>query len=86
MIEAIREDRPYNEVERGVIASVVTSMGRMAAHTGQMITYEQMLNCEHEFAPQIQQLTMDSPAPILANAEGKYSIPMPGLVTEREFA
>lgn len=86
LIEAIREDRPYNEVERGVIASVVTSMGRMAAHTGQMITYEQMLNCEHEFAPQIQQLTMDSPAPILANGEGKYSIPMPGLVTEREFA
>lgn len=86
LIEAIREDQPYNEVERGVIASVVTSMGRMAAHTGQMITYEQMLNCEHEFAPQVQQLTMDSPAPILADAQGRYSIPMPGLVTDREFA
>ena len=50
LIEAIREDKPYNEVERGAIASMVTSMGRMAAHTGQVITYDQMLNCDHEFA------------------------------------
>ncbi len=32
-------------------ASLVTSMGRMAAHTGQEITYEDILNGEHEFAP-----------------------------------
>ena len=31
LIQAIREDKPYNEVERGVKASLVTSMGRMAA-------------------------------------------------------
>ena len=48
---AIRADRPYNEVQRGVEASLVTSMGRMSAHTGQVVTFEQMLNCEHEFAP-----------------------------------
>jgi hypothetical protein len=33
-MEAIREDKPYNEVKRGAKASLVTSMGRMAAHTG----------------------------------------------------
>ncbi len=43
----IRDDQKYNEVERGVQASVVTSMGRMAAHTGQEVTYDEMLNCEH---------------------------------------
>ena len=26
-------------------------MGRMAAHTGQIITFDQMLHCPHEFAP-----------------------------------
>src|SRR5690606_4582872 len=45
LMEAIREDKPYNEVRRGCIASLVTSMGRMAAHTGRIVTYEQMLNC-----------------------------------------
>ena len=44
-------DKPYNEAKRGVEASLVTSMGRMAAHTGQEITFDEMLNCEHEMAP-----------------------------------
>jgi hypothetical protein len=56
LIDAIRQDRPYNEVRRGAIASLVTSMGRMAAHTGQSITYDQMLACEHEFAPDVERL------------------------------
>ena len=40
LVEAIRTDHPYNEVERGVKASLVTSMGRMAAHTGEVITFD----------------------------------------------
>ncbi len=66
-------------------ASVVTSMGRMAAHTGQIITYDQMLNCEHAFAPDADKLTLDGPAPLLADASGKYPVPMPGLTVDREF-
>jgi predicted dehydrogenase len=86
LIEAIRSDAPYNEVERGVAASVVTSMGRMACHTGQIVTYDQLLNHPHEFAPELEKLTMDSAAPLVADASGKYPVPMPGLVTDREYA
>ncbi len=86
LIAAIRNDQPYNEVERGTMASLVTSMGRMAAHTGQIVTLDQMLHCEHEFAPEIDQLTMDSPSPLPANDEGKYPIPYPGLIKNREYA
>ncbi len=85
LIEAIRQDTPYNETKRGAEASMVTSMGRMAAHTGQIITYDEMLNCEHEFAPDVDKLTMDSPAPLLADASGKYPVPQPGIVTKREY-
>jgi len=85
LIAAIREDKPYNEVERGVKASVVTSMGRMACHTGQVITYDDMLNCEHEFAPEADKLTMTSDAPLKADADGKYPVPQPGIVTRREY-
>jgi predicted dehydrogenase len=84
-MEAIRNDKPYNEVKRGTEASLVTSMGRMAAHTGQVITYDQILNGAHEFAPDVDKLTMDSPAPLLAGPNGKYPIPQPGIITEREF-
>ncbi len=85
LIEAIREDKPYNEAKRGVEASVATSMGRMAAHTGQEITYEEMLNCEHEMAPGLDTLTKDSPAPVQPDTNGRYPVPQPGITTQREY-
>jgi predicted dehydrogenase len=85
LVQAIRSDLPYNEVERGVQASLVTSMGRMAAHTGQVITYDDMLNCEHEFAPDVAELVSNSPAPLQTNPDGLYPVPQPGIVTDREF-
>jgi predicted dehydrogenase len=85
LIDAIRHDKPYNEVERGVKASLVTCMGRMAAHTGQVITFDQMLNHDHEFAPNVDKLAIDSPAPLLAGPDGKYPVPQPGLITNRDY-
>lgn len=79
LIEAIREDKPFNEAKRGAEASLVTSMGRMAAHTGRVITYDEMLNCEHEFAPGLDKLTENSPAPLKADPDGKYPVPRPGI-------
>lgn len=85
LVDAIRNDTPYNEVERGVQASLVTSMGRMAAHTGQEITYEQMLNSDHEYAPGADKFTPDGPAPLTGDAQGFYPIPMPGIINDREY-
>ena len=86
LVAAIRADKPYNEVKRGVMASAVTSMGRMAAHTGQIVKFDDFMECEHEFAPGIDKLTFDSEAPVKADANGKYPVPQPGLTTEREYA
>jgi predicted dehydrogenase len=85
LFRAIREDRPYNEVKRGAEASLVTCMGRMAAHTGQVVTWDDMLNCEHEFAPEVDKLTLDGPAPLQADADGKYPVPLPGIFKKREY-
>jgi predicted dehydrogenase len=85
LLAAIRQDKPYNEVERGAKASLVTAMGRAAAHTGQIITYDEMLNSEQEFAPEVDRLAMDSPAPLRAGADGKYPVPEPGRKGKREF-
>ncbi|MFN0170162.1 MAG: gfo/Idh/MocA family oxidoreductase [Bryobacteraceae bacterium] len=85
LMQAIRDDKPYNEVQRGAEASLVASMGRMAAHTGQIITYDQMLQCPHEFAPDVDKLTMDGPAPLVAGSDGKYPVPEPGIKKDREY-
>ncbi len=84
LLEAIRNDKEYNECERGVQASVVTSMGRMACHTGQIVTYDQMLNADH-FGPGADMLTMDSDSPLKANVDGTYPIPEPGVKKDREY-
>lgn len=85
LVDAVINDKPYNEVPRGVEASLVTSMGRMAAHTGQEITYDQMLNCPHQFAPNVATMTPDSDAPVVADENGKYPVPQPGVITEFEY-
>ena len=85
LVDAIRNDKPYNETERGVKTSLVTSLGRMAAHTGQEVTYDQILNSDHEMAPNVDKLTMDSAAPLLADANGKYPMPQPGITKTREY-
>ena len=73
LMDAIRQDKPYNEVKRGAEASLVASMGRMAAHTGQIVTFDQMLNCPHEFAPDVDKLTMDGPPPLRLGAGRQVS-------------
>ena len=57
----------------------------MSAHTGQVITYDEALNWKHELAPDVDKLTLDGPAPLLANAEGKYPYPVPGRFKDREY-
>jgi hypothetical protein len=44
-----------------------------------------MLNCEHEFAPDLDKITHDSPAPLMPGANGRYPVPEPGLKPTREY-
>lgn len=85
MIAAIRNDQPYNEVKRGVAASIVTAMGRSAVHTGQIISYDDILNSDHDFAPGLAELNLESAAPLVPGPDGKYPVPQPGLLGKREF-
>jgi hypothetical protein len=85
LMEAIIKDKPYNEVKRGVEASVVSSMGRMAAHIGQEVTFDEMLKSEHEFSPNIDKLTLDSPGPLPADKNGRYPKPEPGKKGRKEY-
>jgi predicted dehydrogenase len=85
LIDAIRQNLPYNEAKRGAEASLVSSMGRMAAHTGQVVEWDDIFNSTHEFAPDLDKLTVDSPPPLIAGSDGKYPIPQPGIVKDREY-
>ncbi len=78
LVAAIIANEPYNEAQRGAEASLVTAMGRFAAHTGRSVTYEEMLNCTDDLTAGVDSLTDTSPGLVTADAEGNYPVPMPG--------
>jgi predicted dehydrogenase len=85
LVEAIRQDKPYNEAENGTMACLAAIMGRMAAHTGKIVTRDEMLSHTHEFAPGVDKLTLDSPSPLPPRPDGTYPGPQPGLLAGREY-
>ena len=44
LFDAIINDTPHNDTERGAYSTLTAIMGRMAAHTGQVITWDDALN------------------------------------------
>ncbi len=82
LLDAIRNDKPHNEARRAAEADVVALMGRAATHTGQMISWEQVLQSEFQFLPDVDKLTLDTPAPIHEGPDGIYPCPQPGLTKE----
>ena len=57
-------------------------MGRAAIHSGKIITWDEMLASDFKFYPDAGDLDYDSPAPVKADANGRYPIPVPGKWTE----
>jgi predicted dehydrogenase len=78
LVAAIQGNRPYNEAKRGAEASLVTAMGRFAAHTGKTVTFQEMLDCPDDLTAGVATLTDSSAAILTADADGKYPLPMPG--------
>ena len=79
--EAIRTNRPYNEMERGIDATFTPIMGRMAVETGQRVTAEEAWSSTYQYAPNIAELTIDGDSPIMPDENGDYRIPQPGKAT-----
>jgi hypothetical protein len=57
-------------------------MGRMAAHTGAYVTWDQALASNFQYVADIDHLTFDTPAPIQAGPDGRYACPQPGITKE----
>lgn len=77
-VAAILADEPYNEAVRGAQASLVTAMGRYAAHTGRPVTYDEMLGSPDDLTAGIGALDDDSPPLLAKNEDGRYPVPTPG--------
>jgi predicted dehydrogenase len=82
LLDAIRQDRPHNEAKRAAYSNLASIMGRAAVHSGKIIKWEEAMASEYTFCPEVDHLTGDSPAPVQADAQGRYPAPIPGQWTE----
>ena len=69
LIASIRSGKPYNELKDVAESTLTAIMGRMAAYTGQNVTWEQALNSQEGLMP--SKLDWDSPLAVAP-------VPMPG--------
>lgn len=77
-IDSIRNDRPHNEIRRAVYSDLTSLMGRAACHTGQIVTWDQMMESKFQFCDYLDELSFDSPAPVKADVNGQFPVPVPG--------
>jgi len=82
LLDAIRRDKPHNEARRAGEADVAALMGRMATHTGAYITWDQAMKSEFQFVADIDNLTLESEAPVHEGPDGIYPCPQPGITKE----
>ncbi len=82
LLSAIRNNRPHNEAKRAALSNLGAIMGRAAVHTGKIVTWEQATESNFQFCSNVDSLTETSPAPVQANADGRYPAPVPGVWTE----
>lgn len=76
LFAAIRNGEEFNEAERGAYSTLFPLMGRMAAYTGQVVTWEEALNSEEALA--FNPGSWDDEAPFQPDANGEYETFLPG--------
>ncbi|MDO8951526.1 MAG: Gfo/Idh/MocA family oxidoreductase [Draconibacterium sp.] len=67
LVTAIRTNQPVVEAERTAISTLTAIMGRTAAYTGQLVTWEEMLNSPVKLGPEKYEMgavNMEFPVPI----------------------
>jgi predicted dehydrogenase len=82
LLDAIRRDRPHNETQRSAYSNLAAIMGQAAVHMGRIITWEEAMASKFQFCSNAADLTIDSPAPVHADAQGRYPVPVPGVWSE----
>lgn len=77
LFQAIRQSQPVNNSLYMARSSLLAIMATWVCYTGQLITWDQALNCKYALAP--QRLALDVEPPTKPDAQGNYVLPHPGL-------
>jgi predicted dehydrogenase len=80
MFAGMAAGKPVNDSLSMGRSTQLAILGRMATHTGQLVTWDEGFASNRVLAPKSYEWNADPP--VLPNAEGNYPVPKPGLTTE----
>lgn len=79
LFAAIREDKPYNEVERSAHSCLTAIMGRMAVESGKLVTWDEASQSDLQLAPGLDRFrSLNDIAPVQPDSNGRYPLAAPG--------
>ena len=76
LFDAIRNDKPYNEAERGATSSLTAILGRMCTYSGKEISWDEAMKSQIDLMP--SEFTWEAMPKVLPDANGLYSYAIPG--------
>ncbi|HSU65500.1 MAG TPA: Gfo/Idh/MocA family oxidoreductase [Tepidisphaeraceae bacterium] len=85
-MDAIRNNKPYNEAEYGASSTMTAILGRMATYSGAEVTYEQGLNSKldlhpvvYDFKATVEEAWPNAEVRCAPDKDGRYPVPLPGI-------
>jgi predicted dehydrogenase len=76
LFDAIRNDRPYNEAERGATSTMTAIFGRMATYSGKLLEWDEALNSKISYMP--TEFAWDADPGPKPGPDGMYPHAIPG--------
>jgi len=76
LFDAIRNNKEYNEAERGAMSTMTAILGRLATYSGKEVEMEKALKSELTIFP--QNLAWDADMPVKPGPDGMYPRAIPG--------
>lgn len=76
LIDAIHNDKPYNELEVAARSTMMAIMGRMATYSGRLIEWDEAFDSKVQIMPET--VTWDMEPPVKPDADGNYPVARPG--------
>ncbi len=81
-LDAIRNNKPFNQAKRAAQSNLAAIMGRAAVHMGRTITWDEAMASNFQWFPGKDTMTHSTESPLKSDAEGRYPAPVPGVWAE----
>jgi myo-inositol 2-dehydrogenase/D-chiro-inositol 1-dehydrogenase len=79
-IDAIRNNKEFNEADNGAMSSMTAVFGRMATYSGKLLKLDDCLNTKVDVFPYDNgDPKWDTAPPVAPNKNGRYKRPVPGV-------